>query len=117
MFTRDFGRLFTFGVLFTIATGLYLAVLRYALQTAGCAGWIELNLLQLHAAGRLRPAEVTLFPPAHRWRCRRYRRVGITPLPSVPVRAVCPHRDLTRTAAAVMPILRDSISLQAWETC
>ena len=40
-------------------------------------------------------------PTAHRWRCRRYRRVGITPLPRVPYRAVCPHRDLTRTARFV----------------
>ena len=42
-----------------------------------------------------------LVRTAHRWRCRRYRRVGITPLPRVPYRAVCPHRDLTRTARFV----------------
>ena len=40
-------------------------------------------------------------PTAHRWPCRRYRRVGITPLLRVPYRAVCPHRDLTRTARFV----------------
>ena len=40
-------------------------------------------------------------PTAHRWRCRRYRRVWITPLPRVPYRAVCPHRDVTRTARFV----------------
>ena len=40
-------------------------------------------------------------PTAHRWRCRRYRRVGITPLPRVPYRAVCTHRNLTRTARFV----------------
>ena len=40
-------------------------------------------------------------PTAHRWPCRLYRRVGITPLPRVPYRAVCPHRDLTRTARFV----------------
>ena len=40
-------------------------------------------------------------PTAHRWPCRLYRRVGITPLPRVPHRAVCPHRDLIRTARFV----------------
>ena len=42
-----------------------------------------------------------LVRTAHRWRCRRYRRVGITSLPRVPYRAVYPHRDLTRTARFV----------------
>ena len=46
-----------------MVTGLYSAVLRSALQTAGCVGWNELHPLQPHVAGRLRPAEITLFPP------------------------------------------------------
>jgi hypothetical protein len=46
-----------------LVTGLYSAASRSALQPAGCAGWIELHPLQPHAVGRLRPAEITLFPP------------------------------------------------------
>ena len=51
------------GITFAKVTGLYSAVLRSALQPAGCAGWNELHPLQPHVAGRLRPAEITLFPP------------------------------------------------------
>ena len=43
--------------------GAYSAASRSAHQPAGCAGWIELHPLQPHAAGRLRPAAITLFPP------------------------------------------------------
>ena len=46
-----------------MVTGLYSAASRSTHQPAGCAGWIELHPLQPHAAGRLRPAEITLFPP------------------------------------------------------
>ena len=46
-----------------MVTGLYSAALRSAHQPAVCAGWIEPHPLQPHATGRLRPAEITLFPP------------------------------------------------------
>lgn len=51
------------GITFTIVTWLLSAVSRFAHQPAGCAGWIELHPLQPHVAGRLRPTEITLFPP------------------------------------------------------
>ena len=46
-----------------MVTELYSAASRSAPQPAGCAGWIEQHPLQPHAAGRLRPAEITLSPP------------------------------------------------------
>ena len=51
------------GITFTIVTGLYSAVSRSALQPAGSTGWIGLHPLQPHAAGRLRPAEISLSLP------------------------------------------------------
>ena len=46
-----------------VVTVLYSAASRSAPQPAGCAGWIEQHPLQPHATGRLRPEEITLFPP------------------------------------------------------
>ena len=96
------------GITFAVVTGLYPAASRSTPQPAGCAGCIELlrySLMPLAATASCRwttsPDGDHPVPTAHRWRCRRYRRVGITPLPRVPYRAVCPHRDLTRTARFV----------------
>jgi len=51
------------GITFAVVTGLYPAASRSTPQPAGCAGWIELHTLQPHAAGRLHPAAISLFPP------------------------------------------------------
>ena len=51
------------GITFTMVTGLYSAASRSAQQPADCAGWIDPHPLQPHATRRLRPAEITLFPP------------------------------------------------------
>ena len=49
------------GITFALVTGVYSAASRSAHQPAGCTGWIELYPLRPHAAGRLRPVEITLI--------------------------------------------------------
>ena len=83
-----------------LVTGLYSAAIRSAPQPVGCAGWLSCSATA-SCRWATSPGGDHPVPTAHRWRCRRYRRVGITPLPRVPYRAVCPHRDLTRTARFV----------------
>ena len=51
------------GVTFAKVTGLYSVASGSAAQPAGCAGWNELLRYKPHAAGRLRPVEITLLPP------------------------------------------------------